>query len=175
MKYFIRHKYGMSKEFNTFEFKPWHGAGQGAADAALRYIVLSDTLIDVYHGKIQPWTILDPTLTLPLLKRLKAFIDDVVMSAGGTGEILPDLIDKTQSQVQWWNALIQASGGALNPSKCCCMVHSWSPNKLGILHPTNPPMDTVQIAVASDPTAPKIPVLQPRKGMRYFGLYINQL
>jgi len=138
MKYFIRHKYGMSKEFNTFEFKPWHGAGQGAADATLRYIVLSDMLIDVYHRKIQPWTILDPTLTLPILKSLKAFIDNVVMSAGGTGEMLPDLINKTQSQVEWWNALIQASGGSLNPSKCCCMVHSWSPDKLGILRPANP-------------------------------------
>jgi len=49
MKYYIRHQYGMSTEYNTFDQHPWHGAGQGAADAALRYIVLSDTLIDAYH------------------------------------------------------------------------------------------------------------------------------
>ncbi len=43
-------------------------------------------LIDAYHDKVQPWTILDPTLTLPLLKSLKAVIDNMVMSAGGTDE-----------------------------------------------------------------------------------------
>ncbi len=103
-------------------------------------------------------------LTLPLLKSLKAFINDVVMLAGGMGEPLPALITKTQDQVQWWNALNQASGGALNPSKCCCMVHAWEPDKFGILHPIPPPMDTVQIAIAQDPTAPKIPVLHLQEG-----------
>jgi len=82
MKYFVRHKYGVSKDFNTFDLHPWHGAGQGAVDAALHYIVLSDLLIDAYNAKVQPWTILDPMLTLPILKSLKAFINDVVMLAG---------------------------------------------------------------------------------------------
>jgi len=54
MHYFVRHKFGVSQEFNTFEQHPWHGTGQGAVDAALRYIVLSDTMIDAYHTKIAP-------------------------------------------------------------------------------------------------------------------------
>ncbi len=52
MKYYVRHKYGVSEDYNTFEQHPWHGTGQGAADAALHYIALSDTLIDAYHSKI---------------------------------------------------------------------------------------------------------------------------
>ena len=44
MKCYVCHKYGISKDYNTFDQHPWHGAGQGAADAALQYIVLSDTL-----------------------------------------------------------------------------------------------------------------------------------
>jgi len=35
MQYFVRHKYGVSKDYNTYGHHPWHGAGQGAADAAL--------------------------------------------------------------------------------------------------------------------------------------------
>jgi len=35
MHYFVWHKFGVSQEYNTFEQHPWHGAGQGAADAAL--------------------------------------------------------------------------------------------------------------------------------------------
>jgi len=37
MKYYVCHKYGVSPNFNTFDSHPWHRAGQGAADAALRY------------------------------------------------------------------------------------------------------------------------------------------
>jgi len=45
MKYYVSHKYGVSEDYNTFEQHPWYGAGQGAADAALWYIVLSDSLL----------------------------------------------------------------------------------------------------------------------------------
>jgi len=55
------------------------------------------------------------------------------------------------------------------------MVHSWSPDKFGILCLAHPPMDTIQITVEPDPTAPKIQVLQPCEGTHYLGLYINQL
>jgi len=54
---------------------------QGAADAALHYIVLSDTLIDAYHAHIQPSIIPGPTLTLTITKSIKSFIDDFAMSA----------------------------------------------------------------------------------------------
>jgi len=35
MKYYVRHKHGVSDDYNTFDQYPWHGAGQGVADAAL--------------------------------------------------------------------------------------------------------------------------------------------
>jgi len=35
MKYYICHKFGVSKEYNTFKSHPWHGVGQGMADTAL--------------------------------------------------------------------------------------------------------------------------------------------
>jgi len=54
MRYYVRHKYGVLLEYNTFEDHPWHGAGQGAANAALRYIALSDSLINAYHAHFQP-------------------------------------------------------------------------------------------------------------------------
>jgi len=54
MKYYVKHKFSVSTQYNTFSQHPWHGAGQGAADAALCYIILSDTLIDAYHTKVAP-------------------------------------------------------------------------------------------------------------------------
>jgi len=35
MKYYVRHKFGVSVEYNTFAEHPWHRSGQGTADASL--------------------------------------------------------------------------------------------------------------------------------------------
>jgi len=35
MRYYVRHKYSVLTDYNMFDDHPWHGAGQGAADAAL--------------------------------------------------------------------------------------------------------------------------------------------
>ncbi len=67
MQYYVRHKFRVSKEYNTFSQYPWHGSGQGAANATLRYIVLSDTLIDAYHSKIELHHLYDPTHHIKIL------------------------------------------------------------------------------------------------------------
>jgi len=133
MCYYVRHKYGVSQAYNMYNEHPWHGVGQGAADAALRYIVLSDTLVDTYHSHYQPWTMHDPTMTICILKSIKAFIDDVAMSASDESTSFPALVQKAQSQLQWWNQLVRSSRGALNPSKCYCAIYHWQPDKDGIL------------------------------------------
>jgi len=66
MRYFVRHKFGVSAAYNTFAQHPWHGAGQGAADVALRYIVLSNTLIDAYHTKVAPQMMHDPATLIEI-------------------------------------------------------------------------------------------------------------
>jgi len=115
MKYYIWHRYGVSTGYNTFKSPPWHGAGQGAADAALRYIALSDSLINPYHSQFQPCILQDPTLTMQIIKSIKAFIDDMAMSTSDTCIQFPQLVELAQSQLHWWNHLVQSSGGALNP------------------------------------------------------------
>jgi len=100
MRYYVRHKFGVSHDYNTSEQHPWHGAGQGAADAALRYIVLSDTLIDAYHTKVAPILMQDPTATIEVFRSLKAFIDDVVLHATDVTNGPPnDLILTAQNQL----------------------------------------------------------------------------
>jgi len=131
MKYYVCHKYGISADYNMFEHHPWHGARQGAADAALRYIKLSDTLIDAYHTQIQPWIILDPTLTLMIIKSLKSFIDDVAMSTDGHMVLIATLAQRAQAQLQWWHSLIEASGGL--PKMLLCYLYIVSGQ---IWHPT---------------------------------------
>jgi len=100
MRYYVRHKFGISTDYNTFDNHPWHGAGQGAADAALRYIVLSDTLIDAYHTKVAPIMMTDPTELIKVIRSLKAFIDDVVLHASNpTDGPLHELTTMAQTQL----------------------------------------------------------------------------
>jgi len=75
----------------------------------------------------------DPTLAIPALKGLKSFIDDVAMSVSVGNEDFQSLVLQAKAQVQWWNQLVQATGGALNPTKCYSMIYTWVPDKFGIL------------------------------------------
>ncbi len=152
----------MSDAYNTFNQHPWHGVGQGAVDAALRYIVLSDTLIDAYHTKVHPWSLCNPTLTLMIVKSLKAFINDVAMLVGGDAPSFNQLIQRAQTQLQWWMQLIRASGGELNSQKCYCMTYTWAPNEAGILRQSAPV--AVTISPCSQNPQQTIPVLKPNKG-----------
>ncbi len=92
MKHYVRHKYSILEDYNTFDQHPWHGAGQGAANAVLCYIALLDSLIDAYHLKIQLWIINNPTLTLVIIKSMKAFINNVAMSVGSSTSSFKNLI-----------------------------------------------------------------------------------
>jgi len=142
-------------------------------DAALCYIVLSDSLIDAYHLHFQLQVLHNPTLTMQIIKSIKAFIDNVVMSAGDSDVTFPQLVKRVQQQLQWWNRLIQSSGGALNPTKCCCAFYYWKPNRHGILQLTNPdPTDSV-ITVAPGMSLTPIPTLELANGTQYLGIYIT--
>jgi len=110
MRYIVRHKFGVSQEYNTFQQYPWHGTRQGAADAALRYIVLSDTLIDAYHSKIEPHLLYDPTHHQEILRSLKAFIDDVVIHTHQSAEeSMEKLQICTQEKLTWWDELVKVT------------------------------------------------------------------
>jgi len=164
MKYYVHHKYGMSEDFNTFEHHPWHGTGQGAADAALCYIILSDALIDMYHTRIQPWIIKDPTLTLTIVKSLKAFIDDVAMSIGGKAIPFDNLVQTAQMQLQWWTQLLQASGRELNLKKCCCIINDWKPDTSGILCFSSPSPENIVISLYPTQPTQTIQIFRPHEG-----------
>jgi len=172
MKYYVCHKFGVSSEYNTYEQHPWHGAGQGAADAALRYIALSDALIDAYHSKIQPTLVHDPTLTIIVTQSIKAFIDDVAMAAITPSNDIQELIERAQNQLTWWNQLIQVTGGALNPTKCCYAFYYWQPDKFGILRLKPPPEDAGHIVLGKNGQNECIPILSMNEGTRYLGVYI---
>jgi len=174
MQYFVRHKYGVSKGYNTYGHHPWHGAGQGAADAALRYIVLSDRLIDAYQSKIEPQPLYDPTHHIELLRSLKAFIDDVMLHTHiSSDEPMQALQAQAQSKLEWWDQLVKVTGGELNPKKCCGLLYTWSPDQRGILKLQQPPLPSPFLLLLSKQTQQSITILSNHEGTRYLGLYVT--
>jgi len=174
MRYYVRHKFGVSSDYNTFENHPWHGAGQGAADAALQYIILSDTLIDAYHTKIAPTLMTNPTTMIEVIRSLKAFIDNVVLHASNPDESpLHELRQKVQLQLRWWDQLVQVMGGALNPKKCCGMQYHWEPDKWGILTLCTPVDPPPLLTLIHGDQAQDVSFLPASEGTQYLGLYLT--
>jgi len=173
MWYYMCHKFGVSKDFNMNKQHPWHGARQGAADAALCYIVLSDTLINAYHAKVAPTMMHDPTMMIKIICSLKAFIDNIVLHANDpTAGTIDKLISNAQTKLCWWNQLVQVTGGALNPKKCCGMLYQWEPDTKGILCLCTPAKNQPTISLSDDDHTQLIHILPPSTRTRYLGIYL---
>jgi len=112
-------------------------------------------------------------LTITILKSIKAFIDDVAMSASNESLSFQELVQKAQSQLQWWNQLVRSSGGALNPSKCYCAIYHWQPDKDGILRQTEPDPTTSLLWAEPINNAQPIPLLLLHEGTWYLGIYVT--
>jgi len=173
MWYYVQHKFGVSQEYNTFDQHPWHGAGQGAVEVALQYIILSDTLIDTYHTKVALHMLHNPTQNLEILQSLKAFIDDVILHAKpNQPNQLDDLQHQAQAQLQWWVQLVQVTGRALNLKKCCGIAYQWVLDKWGILKLVQLQLPPNYISLHNGQTLTPIPFPKISEGTQYFGIYI---
>jgi len=174
MCYYVQHKFGVSSEFNTFSQHPWHGAGQGAANTALRYIVLSDTLINAYHTKIALQLLHDPAHLIEVIRSLKAFIDNVVLHATShPNTTLEDLQHQAQERIRWWDKLVKATGGELNPKKCCGLLYMWSPDSQGILQLRQPEPPLTLISISQTHDQQIITILKNNESTCYLGIYIT--
>jgi len=76
LQYHIKHAYGVSKNYNQHSpNNPWHGSGQGAGDAAARWIVQANSMIKAYQSHTDTFPLQSPNNyhTLPL--SIDAFMD----------------------------------------------------------------------------------------------------
>jgi len=95
------------------------------------------------------------------------------MSISGDAVPFPQMIQRAQTNLQWWNQLIKSSGGALNPQKCCCALYTWKPDSSGILRFSHANNDAPQIAPCPQQLQQIINVLKANEGTRYLGLYVT--
>jgi len=113
LKYHLKHKYGISEEYNTHSPEnPWHGMGQGAGDASNHWVIGLDSMLDAYTHKAHGWIIPSPSQQPEFKQMLKAFIDNVNLFIGQT----PHTDDSTflsmaQDDINQWHGILHATGG----------------------------------------------------------------
>jgi len=132
-RYYPKHSFGVSTEFNEHsEDHPWYGAGQGTGDAAIRWTLISHSLISAYQSEATPWCIKSVIRDILLTLGIDAFVDDTNIIHGNTGDAdISELLHIVQQNFRLWQGLLHSSGGTLNPPKCSWTPFQWQYNTLG--------------------------------------------
>jgi len=177
LKYFIKHAFGESTGYNTFNIHPWYGASQGAGDVAIQWIVLSDSPIMAYWSKVHQWALYNHWNNHILDQGIDTFIDDTTIINASTPQhpiSTTELIKQMQENITLWNGLLKASGRALNPTKCIWDHFQWS-NMNGTLTMTEPKQDTsIQIHLSWYNTeAQQVPKLNLTTANQYLGVQMT--
>jgi len=176
LRYHLKHKYGISKGFNTHsETQPWHGMGQGAGDASNRWVIGSDSMADAYQAKAHGWTIKSPVSTESVKFTLKAFIDDVNLFIGQDPNVTDaDFHEQAQQDINRWHGILKATGGELNTKKCFWSDFQLQYDPKG--HPSirpKQPDDPKLVLTTSDGTQETLKNTLSNEGIRHLGVHIS--
>jgi len=116
LKYYLKHKYGISAEYNSHsDTHPWYRMGQGAGDACNRWVIGSDSMADAYQEQAQGWIIPSPIPNDMVTLKMKAFIDDINLFIGQNNGISENkFYDIAQQDINRWHGILKATGGELN-------------------------------------------------------------
>ncbi len=118
-QYYPKHSFGVSEHYNQYsEQHLWYGAGQGTGDAAIRWTLISHSLITAYQSEATPWQLKSTIHDLIVTLGIDAFVDDTNMVHGDDGNTdIGEILRIIQNNFCIWQGLLHASGGRLNPPK----------------------------------------------------------
>jgi len=172
--YHVKHAFGISEEFNDHtEEHPWYGAGQGAGDAAPRWVILANSMILAYVSQALPWLLQSPDKSISTIQGFDAFMDDTTITNVATGtETLQDTVNAAQQNLNLWNDLLQASGGILNPTKCVWFLFNWEFKPNGSVKLHHPSYPTITITNPPNPPQP-IKRLNLTEAHCYLGVHLT--
>jgi len=151
-RYYPKHSFGISKQYNQHSNQhPWYGTGQGTGNAAIRWTLISHSLISAYQSEATPWRIKSMLRDIIITLGIDAFVDDTNMIHGNKGDAdLSKILQIVQNNFRLWQGLLQSSGGTLNPSKCSWTPFLWKYNQFGHARLTTLPSDPKFQLYASD-------------------------
>ncbi|KAI2496054.1 hypothetical protein MHU86_18475 [Fragilaria crotonensis] len=130
-EYRVRTELGLSTSgYRHSPTHPIYGTAQGSANSPAIWCFLSSTLFDCYDSLAQKAHYYDTEGTTTVELGMVGFVDDCNGQTNAfrddvTEHTVPQLIKQTQANAQGWTDMLNASGGALELSKCSCHILQW--------------------------------------------------
>lgn len=130
-KYHVRTELGLSESYYSHSPEwPIYGTGQGSGNSPMIWCFLSSLLFDCYDLRGHPAVYCNPDWTNQQQVSMIGFVDD---SNGQVNSFydddtltnLPELQRKARVNATEWSNLLQATGGALELSKCSYHIAFW--------------------------------------------------
>jgi hypothetical protein len=131
-KYSVKTANGISKQtYQTTEDRTIHGLGQGGRASPGIWAIISCLIMECMPEGSTGITTIDPVLLTVVKYLTSGFVDDVTLWIGNMARLLhggetPDmLLQEIQQSIQWWEALLHATGGKLELTKCFFYLQVW--------------------------------------------------
>ena len=142
MRFYQRTEAGISEKFFTTIQEKLQGVGQGAKWSAIMWSQISPILMWLLKQKSGGITFQDPLRKKTHHISADGFVDDVTAWLNCFEQIsddpqakneqqLPELVKKMETAAQYWEQLLDASGGKLELPKCFYYVLHWNFNAEG--------------------------------------------
>ena len=179
-EYRIRTNMGLAKTgYRHSVSHPIYGTGQGSANSPAIWCFLSSALFDGYDSVATQATYSSANGEVHQRLGLIGFVDDCNGQTNQfptqvTKDSIPQLLIQAKSNAQYWSDLLQASGGALELSKCSCHVVNWAFNTHGkpfLASKNTAHQDYLQVEDTLSNTKHSLQLLSPYQAHKTLGHY----
>ena len=142
MRFYQRTEAGISEEFFETLKDKLQGVGQGAKWSAIMWSQISPILLWLLKKKSGGLTFQDPLRRKSIRRSADGFVDDVTAwincfqqitedPHATNNESLSDLVKNMEKAAQYWEQLLDATGGKLELPKCFYYIIRWNFNAEG--------------------------------------------
>jgi hypothetical protein len=129
----------ISDEFyKTTETRNVHGPGQGGRGSPSIWVIISSLLMKCLRERSNGLQLVDTDGQEIRKMWSSGFVDDITLWLGNMerslegNERVETILDETESSAQWWEALLHATGGKLELSKCFFYLIFWKFDEEGV-------------------------------------------
>ena len=178
-KYKVRTELGISEEAYSHCLEdPIYGIGQGAGNSSNHWGFITSAAYDAYDTKATPATYQHPDRTNVTKVSIVGFVDDNNGQANKfdgpqNTEELQWLVEKSQENARLWAGLLEATGGALELSKCSYHIVFWKFSMQGapILTNTSSEVQPIEVMDPYTNSCQPLQYLSPYTAHKTLGYY----
>jgi hypothetical protein len=162
-KYSVKTANGISEQtYQTTEDRTIHGPGQGGRASPGIWAIISCLIMECMPEGSTGITTINPILLTVVKYFTSGFVDDVTLWIGNMARSLhggetPDmLLQEIQQSIQWWEALLHATGGKLELTKCFFYLQVWVYDQEGHARTLTPDEFPIKVIIKDSETGEPI-------------------